>query len=93
MKRSLITGIPGQDRSYLAELLLRKQYEVHELIRCASSFSTFGIDHIYHDPHVGNGDWLFLHYGDATHASGLINLIHGLYLDEIYHLAAQSTCG
>jgi GDPmannose 4,6-dehydratase len=90
MKRALITGITGQDGSYLAELLLSKQYEVHGLIRRASSFNTSRIEHIYHDPHIGNGDRLFLHYGDATDAGSLIDLIYSLRPDEIYHLAAQS---
>jgi GDPmannose 4,6-dehydratase len=90
MKKCLITGITGQDGSYLAELLLSKQYEVHGLIRRSSTFNTSRIDHIYHDPHKGNGDRLYLHYGDVTDSGSLIDLIYGLRPDEIYHLAAQS---
>jgi GDPmannose 4,6-dehydratase len=88
MKKALITGITGQDGSYLAELLLSKDYEVHGLIRRASTFNTSRIDHIYNDSHKGGH--LFLHYGDITDAGSLIELIHDLQPDEIYHLAAQS---
>lgn len=90
MKKCLITGITGQDGSYLVELLLSKQYEVHGLIRRASNFNTSRIDHIYRDPHKGNGDHLHLHYGDMTDTSSLIDLIYSIRPDEIYHLAAQS---
>jgi len=88
MKKALITGITGQDGSYLAELLLSKDYEVHGLIRRASTFNTARIEHIYRDPH--NGGRLFLHYGDVTDMGSLVDLLYGLRPDEIYHLAAQS---
>ena len=87
MKKALITGITGQDGFYLAELLLSKDYEVHGLIRRASTFNTARIDHIYKDSH--NGGCLSLHYGDVTDTGSLIGLIHDLQPDEIYHLAAQ----
>jgi GDPmannose 4,6-dehydratase len=89
MKRALITGITGQDGSYLAELLLSKGYEVHGIIRRASTFNTRRIDHIYQDPHDPNAR-LFLHYGDLTSAEQLTNLIYNVQPDEIYHLGAQS---
>ncbi len=91
MKKALITGITGQDGSYLAELLLSKGYEVHGLIRRASTFNTRRIDHIYHDPHA-NGDpvHLYLHYGDITASDTLLNIIYNVRPEEIYHLAAQS---
>lgn len=91
MKKALITGITGQDGSYLAELLLSEGYEVHGLIRRASTFNTRRIDHIYHDPH-GNGEKvnLYLHYGDLTAGDTLLNIIYQVRPDEIYHLAAQS---
>jgi len=89
MKRALITGITGQDGSYLAELLLAKGYEVHGLIRRASTFNTDRIDHIYQDPHDPNTR-LFLHYGDLSNGEQLNNLIYNLKPDEIYHLGAQS---
>jgi GDPmannose 4,6-dehydratase len=89
MKRALITGITGQDGSYLAELLLAKGYEVHGVIRRASSFNTGRIDALYRDPHV-NGVRLFLHYGDIADSTNLIKLLYRLQPDEIYHLAAQS---
>lgn len=89
MKRALITGITGQDGSYLAELLLEKGYEVHGLVRRASSINTSRIDHLYQDPHRA-GTRLFLHYGDMSDGTGLTRLIHELSLDEIYHLAAMS---
>ncbi|MEM4655153.1 MAG: GDP-mannose 4,6-dehydratase [Thermosphaera sp.] len=89
MKRALITGITGQDGSYLAELLLSKGYEVHGLMRRASTFNTHRIDHIYIDPHV-NGVRFFLHYGDLSDSSQLTNLIYNIQPDEIYHLGAQS---
>jgi len=88
MKKAFITGITGQDGSYLAELLLAQGYEVHGLIRRASTFNTGRIDHIYRDPH--NGARLFLHYGDVTDTGCLVDLIYNLRPDEIYHLAAQS---
>jgi GDPmannose 4,6-dehydratase len=91
LKTALITGITGQDGSYLAELLLAKGYQVHGLIRRASTFNTRRIDHLYHDPH-GNGEAvsLFLHYGDVTAADTLLDIIYNVRPDEIYHLAAQS---
>jgi GDPmannose 4,6-dehydratase len=87
--RALITGITGQDGSYLAELLLSKGYEVHGLIRRASTFNTGRIDHIYADPHLP-GTRLFLHYGDLTDSGQLSNLIYNVQPEEVYHLAAQS---
>jgi len=91
LKKALITGITGQDGSYLAELLLHKGYEVHGLIRRASTFNTRRIDHLYHDPH-GNGGTvrLYLHYGDVSVAGSLLDVIYNIKPDEIYHLAAQS---
>jgi len=89
MKTALITGITGQDGSYLAELLLSKGYEVHGLIRRASSFNTQRIDHIYLDPHE-RGARLFLHHGDLSDSGQLANLIFNIKPDEIYHLGAQS---
>ncbi|MGB9880941.1 MAG: GDP-mannose 4,6-dehydratase, partial [Anaerolineae bacterium] len=89
MKRALITGITGQDGSYLAELLLAKGYEVHGLIRRASTFNTDRIDHIYQDPHEPNAR-LFLHYGDLANGEQLTNLVYNVKPDEIYHLGAQS---
>jgi GDPmannose 4,6-dehydratase len=89
MKKALITGITGQDGSYLAELLLSKGYEVHGIIRRASTFNTERIEHLYQDPHV-NGVHLFLHYGDIADSTNLIKLLYRTQPDEIYHLAAQS---
>jgi len=89
MKKALITGITGQDGSYLAEFLLSKDYEVHGLIRRSSTFSTSRIDHIYVDPHKP-GAKLFLHYGDLSDSTQLTNLIYNVRPDEIYHLGAQS---
>ncbi|MBI5078275.1 MAG: GDP-mannose 4,6-dehydratase [Candidatus Yonathbacteria bacterium] len=89
MKKALITGITGQDGSYLAELLIEKGYEVHGIIRRASSFNTGRIDHIYQDPH-DKGKRLFLHYGDLTDSTNLIRIIKDVQPDEIYNLAAQS---
>ena len=89
MKRALITGITGQDGSYLADLLLDKGYEVHGIIRRASTFNTSRIDHLYTDPHV-NGVRMFLHYGDLSDSVNLVKLLYDLKPDEIYHLAAQS---
>ena len=88
-KVALITGITGQDGSYLAELLLEKGYTVHGIIRRASTFNTSRIDHLYEDPHV-NGVKLFLHYGDMGDSSNLIRLVYEIEPDEIYNLAAQS---
>lgn len=88
-KKALITGITGQDGSYLAELLLKKNYEVHGLIRRASTFNTQRIEHLYHDPH-DSGNKLFLHYGDLSDGSRLSTLISEVKPDEIYNLAAQS---
>jgi GDPmannose 4,6-dehydratase len=90
MKKALITGITGQDGSYLAELLLSKGYEVHGLIRRASTFNTSRIDHLYRDPHNGNQVHLYLHYGDVANAGNLVDLIYSIRPDEVYHLAAQS---
>jgi GDPmannose 4,6-dehydratase len=90
MKKALITGITGQDGSYLAELLLSKDYEVHGLIRRASTFNTGRIDHMYRDPHNGEVVHLHLHYGDMANAGNLVDLIYSVRPDEIYHLAAQS---
>ncbi len=89
MKRALITGITGQDGSYLAELLLQKGYEVHGIIRRASTFNTGRIDHLYHDPHE-KGTRLFLHYGDLSDSSSLSEIINKSEPDEVYHLGAQS---
>ena len=89
MKRALITGITGQDGSYLAELLLSKGYEVHGLIRRASTFNTGRIDHVYTDPHI-RGTKLFLHYGDLADAGQLTHIIYNVKPDEVYNLAAQS---
>ena len=91
MKTALITGITGQDGSYLAELLLHEGYEVHGLIRRSSTFNTRRIDHIYHDPH-GNGGKvkLYLHYGDVTAGDTLLDVLYNVKPDEVYHLAAQS---
>jgi GDPmannose 4,6-dehydratase len=89
VKKALITGITGQDGSYLAELLLEKGYEVHGIIRRASTFNTGRIEHLYQDPHIA-GVRLFLHYGDIADSTNLIKLLYRLQPDEIYHLAAQS---
>ena len=89
MKKALITGITGQDGSYLAELLLEKGYEVHGIKRRSSSFNTARIDHLYSDPHV-LGTKLFLHYGDMTDSTSLIRILKEVQPDEIYNLAAQS---
>jgi GDPmannose 4,6-dehydratase len=89
MKKALITGITGQDGSYLADLLLEKGYEVHGIIRRASTFNTSRIDHLYTDPHV-NGVRMFLHYGDLSDSLNLTRLIDRIGPDEIYHLGAQS---
>jgi GDPmannose 4,6-dehydratase len=89
MKKALITGITGQDGSYLADLLLEKGYEVHGIIRRASTFNTSRIDHLYQDSHL-HGVRLFLHYGDLSDSVNLVKLLYDLKPDEIYHLAAQS---
>src|SRR4030043_2288581 len=89
MPKALITGITGQDGSYLAEFLLAKGYEVHGVIRRASPFNTGRIDHVYVDPHV-TGARMFLHYGRLAHSGQMTNLIYNLQPDEIYHLGAQS---
>jgi GDPmannose 4,6-dehydratase len=89
MKKALITGITGQDGSYLAELLLSKGYEVHGIKRRASSLNTQRVDHIYQDPHVENQHFI-LHYGDLTDASNLTRIVQQVQPDEIYNLGAQS---
>ena len=89
MKKALITGITGQDGSYLAELLLEKGYEVHGIIRRASTFNTSRINHLYSDPHI-NGTKLVLHYGDLADSSQMTKLLYDLRPDEIYNLGAQS---
>ena len=89
MPKAVITGVTGQDGSYLAELLLSKGYEVHGLIRKASTFNTGRIDHIYQDPHDPSAR-LFLHYGDLTNSEQLANLIYNVRPDEVYHLGALS---
>ena len=88
-KKALITGITGQDGSYLAEFLLEKGYEVHGIKRRASSFNTQRIDHIYQDPHVDNKNFI-LHYGDLTDSSNLTRILQQVQPDEVYNLAAQS---
>ena len=88
-KKALITGITGQDGSYLAELLLNKGYEVHGIKRRSSSFNTSRIDHIYNDPHIENSKFI-LHYGDLTDSTNLIRIIQQVKPDEIYNLGAQS---
>lgn len=90
MAKALITGITGQDGSYLAELLLSKGYEVHGIIRRASTFNTNRIDHIYRDPHNGDKARMRLHYGDLGSSDGLHKIISDVQPDEIYNLAAQS---
>ena len=89
MKKAFITGVTGQDGSYLAEFLLAKGYEVHGLIRRASTFNTHRLDPIYRDPHE-SGVRFFMHYGDLSDSGSLVNLIRNLEPDEIYHLGAQS---
>lgn len=89
MKKALITGITGQDGSYLAELLLEKGYEVHGVVRRSSTFGTERIDHIYKDPHIDNAK-LLLHYGDLTDGQSITNLVLDIEPDEIYNLGAQS---
>jgi GDPmannose 4,6-dehydratase len=89
MKKAFVTGITGQDGSYLAEFLLHKEYEVHGLIRRSSTFNTERIDHLYHDFHTPDTK-LFLHYGDLSVSGQLMDLLHSIQPDEIYHLGAQS---
>ncbi|MFP5394250.1 MAG: GDP-mannose 4,6-dehydratase [Gammaproteobacteria bacterium] len=89
MKRALITGVTGQDGSYLAELLLEKGYEVHGMVRRSSSFNTDRIDHIYQDPHVPHQNF-FLHYGDLSDTSNLIRILQEVRPDEVYNLGAMS---
>lgn len=89
MKKALIFGITGQDGSYLAEFLLEKNYEVHGVIRRASTFNTERIEHLYHDPHEDRGQ-LHLHYGDLADASTIRQLIYNIEPDEVYNLGAQS---
>ena len=89
MKKALLTGITGQDGSYLAELLLEKGYEVHGVVRRSSTFGTERIDHIYKDPHIDNAK-LHLHYGDLTDGQSITNLVLDVEPDEIYNLGAQS---
>ena len=88
-KVALITGITGQDGSYLAELLLNKGYMVHGIKRRSSSFNTQRVDHIYKDPHEKNSNF-FMHYGDLSDTSNLVRIIQNLQPDEIYNLGAQS---
>ncbi len=89
MKRALITGITGQDGSYLAELLLSKGYEIHGIIRRSSSFNTSRIDHIYQDPHIDDSR-MTLHYGDLSDPVRLVKLVYDVRPEEVYHLGAQS---
>ena len=88
-KKALITGITGQDGSYLAELLLEKGYRVHGIKRRTSLFNTDRIDHLYQDPHEKTSNF-FLHHGDLTDSSSLINIVKQTEPDEVYNLAAQS---
>ena len=87
-KKALITGITGQDGSYLAEFLLKKNYEVHGIKRKSSSFNTHRIDHIYVDPHYKTN--FFLHYGDVTDSLSVLKIVSNLKPNEIYNLSAQS---
>ena len=89
MRKALVTGITGQDGSYLAELLLSKGYEVHGLIRRSSTLSTSRIDHLYVDPHEPERK-LFLYYGDLSDGAQFTSLLYDISPDEIYHLGAQS---
>jgi GDPmannose 4,6-dehydratase len=89
LKKALITGITGQDGSYLADLLLSKDYEIHGIIRRSSSLNRSRIDHLYQDTHLPNVR-LFLHYGDLADSEQLTDLIYNVKPDEIYHLGAQS---
>src|SRR5919199_427990 len=89
MKKAMITGISGQDGSYLAEQLLDKGYEVHGVVRRSSSFNTDRLDHLYRDPHE-RGVQLLMHYGDLTESSRLVKLVYEIQPDEVYHLGGQS---
>src|SRR5665647_3461074 len=89
MKKALITGITGQDGSYLAEFLLNKGYEVHGIKRRASLFNTQRVDHIYQDPHIKDAHFK-LHYGDLTDSSNLTRILQEVQPDEVYNLGAQS---
>ncbi len=89
LRKAFITGVTGQDGSWLADFLLEKGYEVHGMVRRSSSFNTARVDHIYQDPHE-KGRRFFLHYGDLTDSSGLFKLLHEIKPDEIYNLGAQS---
>lgn len=89
MKKALVTGITGQDGSYLAEILLEKGYEVHGIVRRASTFNTGRVSHLYADPHI-SGVHFFLHYGDISDSTNLIKILNKVQPDEVYHLAAQS---
>src|SRR3989339_1163505 len=89
VKKALITGITGQDGSYLAEFLLEKGYDVHGIIRRASTFNTHRIDHIYVDPHDPSAR-VYLHYGDLSDPGLITDLVYNIKPDEIYHLGAQS---
>src|SRR5678816_510038 len=89
MKKALVTGITGQDGSYLAELLVEKGYEVHGVIRRASTFNTERIDHLYRDPHEPDAR-LFLHHGDLADGTGLRRILDRVQPDEVYNLGAQS---
>ena len=89
MKKALITGITGQDGSYLAEFLLNKNYQVHGIKRRSSSFNTQRIDHIYQDPHTKSPQFL-LHYGDLSDTSSIIKILRDIEPDEVYNLGAQS---
>src|SRR4051812_25902979 len=89
MKTALITGVTGQDGSYLAELLLEKGYEVHGIKRRASSFNTDRVDHLYQDPHADDRDFV-LHYGDLTDTSSVTRILQQVQPDEVYNLGAQS---
>ena len=89
MKRALITGVTGQDGSYLSELLLEKGYEVHGVKRRSSSFNTQRVDHLYQDIHNENSKFI-LHYGDLSDSTNLVKLVYDIQPDEIYNLAAQS---
>src|ERR1035438_8106913 len=88
-RKAFITGVTGQDGSWLADLLLEKGYEVHGMVRRSSSFNTGRVDHIYQDPHE-KGRRFFLHYGDLSDSSGLFKLLSQVRPSEIYHLGAQS---
>ncbi|HOP79846.1 MAG TPA: GDP-mannose 4,6-dehydratase, partial [Armatimonadota bacterium] len=89
MRLALITGITGQDGSYLTELLLEKGYEVHGIVRRGSTFNTGRIEHLYKDPHMKDNR-LFLHYGDLSDSSNISRLLEKIKPDEVYHLGAQS---